>query len=937
MASIKAPTTLGALRRSGDKHEVLDLSSDSPTLRLVTSWQHARAGPSVTDRTQRWQPLDPSPLQQSGKSHADENALSAFERLYDNGGRLGKGSFGTVFLASCKQSQKRVAVKELVAGAHASSADIAQEIEVLRALASPHVVATIEAFWSADCTKAYLVQELMGGGELFAWMRSRPAPLTAASMARLSQHLLLGLSHLHANGVLHRDIKPSNLLLSDRSEHAQLRIGDFGLCAVLKLPNQMCSREASRELPGAVAGADSKPSSLCDGESGTGLMGAAMGAQHPAAPLPDPAACVRHAMVGTPEWMAPEVVLCADAGAPGYSFASDIWSAGCVVYALLTGREHGPFGGRSRRVVSGAALLTGREHGPFGGRSRRVGRARAPNTTRGPTLTTAAMTAAHNRRLSRAAAAAGGGSEAGGAVMDAPKTQNEDEEEEEEEEPPTLALVFERILSGHWRAELVSDYLARDLLSHLLCLTPENRYHPADALTHMWVLLADDVDGCGASAPCSPVPATAPQAPAPSMPQGFRPQSGHATPTSPLPPALVLAAPSYADPPTPPTLSSEPTPPTLSTEPTPPMSIALPMEESSGDETPCTPLPPSPELPTAPATAPNTAPKWTPLTDPSATPEPSLSPRAPLPVAMPLAPLESSRREPCSHHAHTMESSRRAPTATSPHIPPASSLTSLASTVSSNTLLPGLASDEPSPRKPVGATSSLATLDMNPTAPKGAASSLASFLATLDMNPTSTHPSRRALPATRLSAARRPAATPLGAGDGTSGRAPFNVPGGSANAPAAKGAVVSTAGLREAGVGWVGNEGALVSTAEGVGWVGCALDDRPRSAAAVTVGALRRYRGGSTLVPATLVPTTAHIGMGRRATTTATAERARQTSTAPAALPTPAPLRKRRAMPTSAACKTAVGGDDSLRARAPPPEYTDALAVLLGSIRGPFK
>jgi hypothetical protein len=176
-------------------------------------------------------------------------------------------------------------------------------------------------------------------------------------------------------------------------------------------------------------------------------------------------------------------------------------------------------------------------------------------------------------------------------------------------------------------------------------------------------------------------------------------------------------------------------------------------------------------------------------------------------------------------------------------------------------------------------------------------------------NPTSTHSSRRALPATRLSAARRPAATPFGAGYSTGGHAPFNVPGGGATAPAAEGAVLS------------------VLSAAGVGWVDCALDDRPRSAAAVADGALRRYRGVSTLVPATCVPTTAHIGMGRRATTTAAAERARQTSTAP--------LRKRRAMLTSAASETAVGGDDSLRA--PPPDDTDALAVLLGSIRGPFK
>ena len=47
---------------------------------------------------------------------------------------------------------------------------------------------------------------------------------------------------------------------------------------------------------------------------------------------------VTKGFVGTPAWMAPEVLVCAAPDAQGYSFAADIWSAGCVVYAVLTGR-----------------------------------------------------------------------------------------------------------------------------------------------------------------------------------------------------------------------------------------------------------------------------------------------------------------------------------------------------------------------------------------------------------------------------------------------------------------------------------------------------------------------------------------------------------------------------------------------------------------------
>ena len=64
--------------------------------------------------------------------------------------------------------------------------------------------------------------------------------------------------------------------------------------------------------------------------------------------------------VGTPAWMAPEVLVCAAPDAQGYSFAADVWSAGCVLFAVLTGNldaRNGPWlaEGRGSRPVRAAA------------------------------------------------------------------------------------------------------------------------------------------------------------------------------------------------------------------------------------------------------------------------------------------------------------------------------------------------------------------------------------------------------------------------------------------------------------------------------------------------------------------------------------------------------------------------------------------------------
>jgi serine/threonine protein kinase len=68
----------------------------------------------------------------------------------------------------------------------------------------------------------------------------------------------------------------------------------------------------------------------------------------PAAAAAAAATLVLRGVAGTPEWMAPEVIMCVSPGSAGYSFPADVWSSGCVLFALITGqvschhREHLP-------------------------------------------------------------------------------------------------------------------------------------------------------------------------------------------------------------------------------------------------------------------------------------------------------------------------------------------------------------------------------------------------------------------------------------------------------------------------------------------------------------------------------------------------------------------------------------------------------------------
>ena len=308
---------------------------------------------------QHWSPAGPGE-----RKGLPPHSLEAFKEVYAIGPKLGSGSFASVFMATRKRSGRKVAVKHLKTSREAdvSEADIREEADIMSKLDHPHVIHTHDAFWgfrgsdgggggsgtsssssssssSGSSRKGiWIVEELCEGGPIFRWLKERSSDVRASEALhrRLTAELLAGLSYLHTHGILHRDIKPQNLLMATKADSSPLRIADFGLCRRLQDGGQRAALTAARASTAAVGlRRHQAAAQRDDGEDDSAEAGAD---KTPQEMRRFRERRVTKGFVGTPAWMAPEVLVCAAPDAQGYSFAADIWSAGCVVYAVLTGR-----------------------------------------------------------------------------------------------------------------------------------------------------------------------------------------------------------------------------------------------------------------------------------------------------------------------------------------------------------------------------------------------------------------------------------------------------------------------------------------------------------------------------------------------------------------------------------------------------------------------
>ncbi|KAI9100691.1 hypothetical protein DFS34DRAFT_615441 [Phlyctochytrium arcticum] len=201
---------------------------------------------------------------------------------------LGKGGFGLVHRAVCKNAGlagKEVAIKMIdkrLMKAANMTLRVANEVEVHWQLHHPSILSLYNYF--EDPSYVYLVMELCRNGELYGYIHRRGEPLREEEARGVMTQIVRGVLYLHANGIIHRDLKLSNLLLTDQFD---VKIADFGLAVKLSDP---------------------------DGEQKT--------------------------MCGTPNYISPEIV-----SRQPYGLASDVWSLGCMVVTILTGKP--PFESRA--------------------------------------------------------------------------------------------------------------------------------------------------------------------------------------------------------------------------------------------------------------------------------------------------------------------------------------------------------------------------------------------------------------------------------------------------------------------------------------------------------------------------------------------------------------------------------------------------------------
>uniref|UniRef100_A0A3Q3WHG7 non-specific serine/threonine protein kinase n=1 Tax=Mola mola TaxID=94237 RepID=A0A3Q3WHG7_MOLML len=204
--------------------------------------------------------------------HRDVNP----EEIWEIIGELGDGAFGKVFKAQNKQNGTLAAAKVIDTKTEDELEDYMVEIDILASCNHHHIVKLLDAFYFES--KLWILIEFCAGGAVDAIMLELERPLTEPQIRVVCKQTLQALIYLHENKIIHRDLKAGNILLSLDGE---VKLADFGVSAKNTKTLQR-----------------------------------------------------RDSFIGTPYWMAPEVVMCETSKDRPYDYKADIWSLGVTLIEL---------------------------------------------------------------------------------------------------------------------------------------------------------------------------------------------------------------------------------------------------------------------------------------------------------------------------------------------------------------------------------------------------------------------------------------------------------------------------------------------------------------------------------------------------------------------------------------------------------------------------